>query len=123
MTKRPTLTTSVGAPIGDNQNSVTAGQHGPVLLQDYRLIETLAHQNRERIPERTVRANAGAPRSTSTVTYDITKFAKAKTFSEVGKIRMLACFSAVAGELGAADAERIPAFQYSPASGPRRLRH
>jgi catalase len=55
MTKRPTLTTSVGAPIGDNQNSVTAGQHGPVLLQDYRLIETLAHQNRERIPERTVR--------------------------------------------------------------------
>jgi hypothetical protein len=49
MTKRPTLTTSVGAPIGDNQNSVTAGQHGPVLLQDYRLIETLAHQNRERI--------------------------------------------------------------------------
>ena len=56
MTKRPTLTTSVGAPIGDNQNSVTAGQHGPVLLQDYRLIETLAHQNRERIPERTVRA-------------------------------------------------------------------
>jgi catalase len=62
MTKRPTLTTSVGAPIGDNQNSVTAGQHGPVLLQDYRLIETLAHQNRERIPERTVRANGwGAP--------------------------------------------------------------
>jgi hypothetical protein len=62
MTKRPTLTTSVGAPIGDNQNSVTAGQHGPVLLQDYRLIETLAHQNRERIPERTVRAKGwGAP--------------------------------------------------------------
>ena len=72
MTKRPTLTTSVGAPIGDNQNSVTAGQHGPVLLQDYRLIETLAHQNRERIPERTVRAKGWAPRSTSTVTYDIT---------------------------------------------------
>ena len=71
MTKRPTLTTSVGGPIGDNQNSVTAGQDGPVLLQDYRLIETLAHQNRERMPERTA-PRAGAPRSTSTVTYDIT---------------------------------------------------
>src|SRR5580704_2203993 len=98
MTKRPTLTTSVGAPIGDNQNSVTAEQHGPVLLQDYPLIETLAHQNRERITERTVRANGwGAPQHINGHLRHH-QICKAKTFSEVGKIRMLGCFSAVAGE-------------------------
>ena len=46
------LTTSAGNPIADNQNSLTAGPRGPLLLQDYQLIEKLAHQNRERIPER-----------------------------------------------------------------------
>ena len=51
------LTTTAGAPIADNQNSLTAGPHGPVLLQDYQLIEKLAHQNRERIPERVVHAS------------------------------------------------------------------
>lgn len=56
MADRPTLTTSAGAPIGDNQNSLTAGARGPVLLQDYQLLEKLAHQNRERIPERVVHA-------------------------------------------------------------------
>ena len=107
MTKRPTLTTSAGAPIGDNQNSVTAGQHGPVLLQDYQLIEKLAHQNRERIPERTVHAKGWGAHGTFTVTHNITKFTKAKIFSQVGKkTEMLARFSTVAGELGAADAER-----------------
>jgi catalase len=107
MTKRPTLTTSAGAPIGDNQNSVTAGQHGPVLLQDYQLLEKLAHQNRERIPERTVHAKGWGAHGTFTVTHDITKFTKAKIFSQVGKkTEMLARFSTVAGELGAADAER-----------------
>jgi catalase len=107
MTKRPTLTTSAGAPIGDNQNSVTAGQHGPVLLQDYQLLEKLAHQNRERIPERTVHAKGWGAHGTFTVTHNITKFTKAKIFSQVGKkTEMLARFSTVAGELGAADAER-----------------
>jgi catalase len=107
MTKRPTLTTSAGAPIGDNQNSVTAGQHGPVLMQDYQLLEKLAHQNRERIPERTVHAKGWGAHGTFTVTHDITKFTKAKIFSQIGKkTEMLARFSTVAGELGAADAER-----------------
>jgi catalase len=107
MTKRPTLTTSAGAPIGDNQNTVTAGQHGPVLLQDYQLLEKLAHQNRERIPERTVHAKGWGAHGTFTVTHDITKFTKAKIFSQIGKkAEMLARFSTVAGELGAADAER-----------------
>jgi len=49
-----TLTTTAGAPIADNQNAITAGRHGPVLLQDYQLLETFSHQNRERFPERTV---------------------------------------------------------------------
>src|SRR5208337_396087 len=61
---RPTLTTTAGAPVADNQNSITAGPRGPLLLQDYLLIEKLAHQNRERIPERTVHAKGwGAYRS------------------------------------------------------------
>ncbi len=107
MTDKPTLTTSAGAPIADNQNSLTAGPRGPVLLQDYRLLEKLAHQNRERIPERVVHAKGWGAFGTLTVTHDITRYTRAKIFSEVGKqTDMLARFSTVAGELGAADAER-----------------
>ena len=107
MAKRPTLTTSAGNPITDNQNAVTAGPRGPILLQDYQLIEKLAHQNRERIPERTVHAKGWGAHGTFTVTHDITKYTKAKIFSKIGKkTDMLARFSTVAGELGAADAER-----------------
>jgi catalase len=102
-----TLTTSAGAPISDNQNAQTAGPRGPVLMQDYQLIEKLAHQNRERIPERTVHAKGWGAFGTFTVTQDITRYTRAKMFSEIGKhTRMLARFSTVAGEQGAADAER-----------------
>ena len=52
----PVMTTTGGNPIADNQNSLSAGLRGPLLLQDYQLIEKLAHQNRERIPERVVHA-------------------------------------------------------------------
>ncbi len=101
------LTTSAGAPIADNQNALTAGPRGPVLIQDYPLIEKLAHQNRERIPERVVHAKGWGAHGTFTVTHDITRYTKAKIFSEVGKkTEMIARFSTVAGELGAADAER-----------------
>lgn len=101
------LTTSAGAPIADNQNSITAGPRGPVLLQDYQLLEKLAHQNRERIPERVVHAKGWGAFGTLTVTHDITKYTRAKIFSQVGKqTPMLARFSTVAGESGAADAER-----------------
>lgn len=101
------LTTTAGAPVPDNQNSITAGARGPVLLQDYQLIEKLAHQNRERIPERVVHAKGWGAFGTFTVTHDITQYTGAKIFSEVGKTtEMLARFSTVAGELGAADAER-----------------
>ena len=71
------LTTSAGNPIADNQNSITAGPRGPLLMQDYQLLEKLAHQNRERIPERTVHAKGTAAYGTHTITHDITKYSKA----------------------------------------------
>ncbi|HEU0138575.1 MAG TPA: catalase [Bryobacteraceae bacterium] len=101
------LTTSAGAPVADNQNSLTAGSRGPVLLQDYQLLEKLAHQNRERIPERVVHAKGWGAFGTLTVTNDITRYTRAKLFSQIGKTtELLIRFSTVAGELGAADAER-----------------
>jgi len=104
---RATLTTTAGAPVADNQNSITAGPRGPVLLQDYQLIEKLAHQNRERIPERVVHAKGWGAYGTLTVTNDISRFTRASIFAEVGKqTPLLARFSTVAGEQGAADAER-----------------
>ena len=107
MSERPTLTTTAGNPIADNQNSITAGPRGPVLMQDYQLIEKLAHQNRERIPERTVHAKGWGAHGTFTVTGDITQYTKAKVFGQIGKkTDVIARFSTVAGEQGAADAER-----------------
>jgi catalase len=104
MTK--TLTTTGGNPIADNQNSISVGVRGPLLLQDYQLIEKLAHQNRERIPERTVHAKGWGAYGTLTVTGDISKYTKAKALQPGAKTEMIARFSTVAGELGAADAER-----------------
>jgi catalase len=106
MTDKPIMTTTAGAPIADNQNSITAGERGPVLLQDYQLIEKLAHQNRERIPERPVHAKGWGAFGTLTITGDISKYTKAKVLQPGAKTDMLARFSTVAGELGAADAER-----------------
>lgn len=107
MTKKLTLTTTGGAPVGDNQNSLTAGPRGPVLMQDFHLLEKLAHQNRERVPERVVHAKGWGAFGTFTVTKDISAYTCAKIFSAVGKkTEMLARFSTVAGEMGAADAER-----------------
>jgi catalase len=106
MTDTTKLTTSAGAPIADNQNSLSAGPRGPLLLEDYQLIEKLAHQNRERIPERTVHAKGWGAYGTLTITGDISKYTKAKALQPGAKTDMLARFSTVAGELGAADAER-----------------
>ncbi|WP_128255495.1 catalase [Falsirhodobacter deserti] len=104
---RPRLTTTAGAPVPSNNTSQTAGPRGPVLLQDYQLIEKLAHQNRERIPERVVHAKGWGAFGTFTVTNDITHISAAKVFDTVGKkTEVLTRFSTVAGELGAADAER-----------------
>ncbi|MCF1743371.1 catalase [Paradevosia shaoguanensis] len=107
MVDRPRMTTSAGAPVPDNQNSETAGPRGPVLMQDYQLLEKLAHQNRERIPERVVHAKGWGAFGTLTITNDISKYTRANIFSQVGKkTDLLIRFSTVAGELGAADAER-----------------
>ncbi len=107
MPKKKTLTTSAGIPIADNQNALTAGPRGPLLVQDWQLFEKHAHFNRERIPERVVHAKGSGAYGTLTVTHDITKYTKAKIFSAVGKkTDCLLRFSTVAGERGAADAER-----------------
>jgi len=106
MAKKPTLTTADGAPIAA-QVSQTAGPRGPLLMQDVQLLEQMQSFNRERIPERVVHAKGSGAFGTFTVTGDVTKYTRAAMFSEVGKkTDMLARFSTVAGERGAADAER-----------------
>jgi len=100
------MTTTAGNPISDNQNSMTAGPRGPVLMQDYQLIEKLAHQNRERIPERVVHAKGSGAFGVLEITEDISKYTKAKVLQKGETTKMLLRFSTVAGEKGAADAER-----------------
>ncbi|MEO7478399.1 MAG: catalase, partial [Lysobacteraceae bacterium] len=102
----PTLTTTGGTPVADNQNSLSAGPRGPLLLQDVHLLEKLAHQNRERIPERVVHAKGWGAHGTLTVAGDISKYTKAKVLQPGAKTDLIVRFSTVAGELGAADAER-----------------
>jgi len=103
------ITTASGIPVVDNQNSLTAGPRGPVLLQDFHLIEKLQHFNRERIPERVVHAKGSGAYGTFTVTHDISKYTKAKLFAAVGKqTETFVRFSTVGGERGSADTERDP---------------
>jgi len=102
-----TLTTGNGTPIHDNQNSISAGARGPLLMQDVQLLEQMQHFNRERIPERVVHAKGSAAHGTFTVTQDITQYTNAKVFSEIGKqTQIFARFSMVAPERGSADTER-----------------
>jgi len=103
------LTTASGRPYSEHENSQTAGPRGPVLLQDIILHEKMAHFNRERIPERVVHAKGSAAFGVFTVTHDITKYTKAKIFSEIGKkTGLLLRFSTVGGEKGSSDTERDP---------------
>jgi catalase len=107
MTQKKKLTNNAGAPVADNQNAMTAGPRGPMLLQDVWFLEKLAHFDREVIPERRMHAKGSGAYGTFTVTHDITQYTKAKIFSEVGKkTELFTRFSTVAGERGAADAER-----------------
>jgi len=106
---RPTLTTGNGAPVADNQNSLSAGARGPLLLQDYHLIEKLAQFNRERVPERVVHAKGSGAYGEFTVTHDLSRYTHAKLFSAIGKkTPVFLRFSTVGGELGSADTERDP---------------
>jgi catalase len=101
------LTHATGAPVADNQNILTAGPRGPALLQDIWLIEKLAHFDREVIPERRMHAKGSGAFGTFTVTHDITPHTKASLFAAIGKqTEVFVRFSTVAGERGAADAER-----------------
>lgn len=109
MTSKKKLTTSWGAPVGDNQNSITAGSPGPTLIQDVHLLEKLAHFNRERIPERIVHAKGAGAHGYFEVTNDVTAYTKAAFLSEVGKkTPLFVRFSTVAGEAGSADTVRDP---------------
>ncbi len=105
--KTTPLTTAAGCPVVDNQNVMTAGPCGPQLLQDVWFLEKLAHFDREVIPERRMHAKGSGAYGTFTVTHDITRYTRAKLFSQLGKkTDMFVRFSTVAGERGAADAER-----------------
>jgi catalase len=107
MTEKKKLTSNAGAPVADNQNVLTAGIRGPMLLQDVWFLEKLASFDREVIPERRMHAKGSGAFGTFTVTHDITQYTKAKIFSEIDKkTELFVRFSTVAGERGAADAER-----------------
>lgn len=107
MDNKKKLTRTTGAPVSDNQNVQTAGPRGPMLMQDFWFLEKMAHFDREVIPERRMHAKGSGAFGTFKVTHDITKYTKASIFSEIGKeTEMFARFSTVAGERGAADAER-----------------
>lgn len=109
MSQKKTLTTAAGCPVADNQNSITAGPRGPLLMQDVHLLEKMAHFNRERVPERVVHAKGAGAYGRFTVTGDISQYSCAKLFAEVGNsCETFVRFSTVAGELGSADTVRDP---------------
>jgi len=106
---KKTLTTAFGIPVPDDQNSLTAGKRGPILMQDVHLLEKLGHFDRERIPERVVHAKGAGAGGYFEVTADVTKYTRAKFLSNVGKrTEVFARFSTVGGEKGSADAARDP---------------
>ena len=103
------LTTASGKPYSENENTMTVGARGPVLLQDFILHEKMAHFNRERLPERVVHAKGTGAFGKLTVTHDITNYTRAKIFSKIGnECKILLRFSTVGGEKGSADSERDP---------------
>jgi catalase len=108
-TDKKILTTAFGIPVADDQNSLTAGERGPVLMQDVHLLEKLAHFDRERIPERVVHAKGAGAGGYFEVTADVTRYTKAKFLSEIGKrTEVFVRFSTVGGEKGSSDAARDP---------------
>lgn len=107
MSNKSKLTGLFGAPVSDRENSLTVGKRGPLAMQDIYFLEQMAHFDREVIPERRMHAKGSGAFGTFTVTHDITQYTNAKIFSEIGKqTEMFARFSTVAGERGAAEAER-----------------
>lgn len=109
VSKCPFMTTEAGIPVADNQNSLSAGPRGPLLMADYQLMERMAHFNRERVPERVVHAKGAGAYGRLTITGDISQYTCAKLFAKVGNTcDMFLRFSTVAGEQGSADTARDP---------------
>ncbi|MEU3272667.1 catalase [Saccharomonospora sp. NPDC006951] len=106
MTK-PT-TNNVGIPVASDDDSLTLGANGPILLQDHYLIEKNAQFNRERVPERVVHAKGGGAFGFLEVTEDISQFTKAALFQPGTRTESLVRFSTVAGENGSPDTWRDP---------------
>ncbi|MFI3317166.1 MAG: catalase, partial [Rikenellaceae bacterium] len=107
MENKQKLTTVSGRKVADNENIMSAGARGPLLVQDPWFLEKLAHFDREVIPERRMHAKGSGAFGRFTVTHDITQYTKASIFAQVGKeTECFVRFSTVAGERGAADAER-----------------
>ena len=107
--KKKKLTTASGIPYTENENTMSVGARGPLLLQDFILHEKMAHFNRERIPERVVHAKGTGAFGKFTVTNDISQYTKAKLFSKPGNsCKLFIRFSLVGGEKGSADTERDP---------------
>lgn len=104
---RPT-TNNVGIPVASDNDSLTLGTNGPILLQDHYLIEKNAHFNRERVPERVVHAKGGGAFGRFEVTNDVSRYTKAAVFQPGTTTETLARFSTVAGELGSPDTWRDP---------------
>src|SRR6218665_1394799 len=101
MSNHNKLTTASGKPYAENENSMSVGSRGPLLLQDFILHEKMAHFNRERIPERVVHAKGSGAVGPFAVTRDISKYAKARVFNKIGKeTRVFLRFSTVGGENG-----------------------
>ena len=107
--KKKKLTTAWGAPVPDDQNSITAGERGPVLMQDVHVLQKLAHFDRERIPERVVHAKGAGAYGYFEVTNDVTQYTRADFLAEIGKkTELFLRFSTVGGEKGSADSVRDP---------------
>jgi catalase len=106
--RRPPTTTDAGIPVASQEHSLTIGPDGPVLLQDFYLIEQMANFNRERIPERQPHAKGGGAFGTFTVTGDVSRYTKAAVFQPGTETEMIARFSTVAGERGSPDTWRDP---------------
>ncbi|KAJ8673509.1 hypothetical protein QAD02_004771, partial [Eretmocerus hayati] len=105
----PTLLTANGAPVANKNASITVGPRGPLLLQDFVYLDEISHFDRERIPERVVHAKGAGAMGYFEVTHDISKYCKAKVFSQIGKKTPITVrFSTVGGESGSADTVRDP---------------
>ena len=109
MSDNKKITANSGCPVNHYEDSQTVGERGPILLQDFFLQEKLAQFNRERIPERIFHAKGSGAFGKFTVTHDISKYSRAKIFSEIGKeTKLFVRFSTVGGEKGSGDTERDP---------------